>query len=117
MIDKYRENNINDKLKALNDLLRQKQELSDYLVELIAIYKLDPALFTPEIWFDLVNLPKNAKPLDDSMLGILDLRAKFRKEHNYEVEKLKDLNQEIFLNNIDLALEKIKNFQDKLDDK
>lgn len=116
MIDKCRENEHQIKVETLDDLLQKREELSEYLKDLITIYKIDPSIFTPEIWFDLVNLQKPTGPGNDSMLGILDLRAKFREEHNSEVEKLRDLNKEIFFNNIDLVLEKIKNFQDELDE-
>ena len=77
------------------------------------VYKIDPGLFTPEIWFDLINIPKIESD-NDSKLGILALRDKLREAHNAEVRKLKDLNEAIFRNNIDVVLDKIKLLQENL---
>lgn len=49
------------------------------------------------------------------MIGILALRTKLRNAHNIEAQKLKVLNEKIFHNNIDVALDKIKLLQKSLE--
>lgn len=101
------------KVDALDNLQKQRDNLSAFIRELITVYKIDPSLFTPEIWFDLINIPKS-KSDSDSMMGILALRAVLRDEHSVESKKLEALNRKIFLNNIDVTLDKIKLLQKAL---
>lgn len=115
MIDENRKDDIQTKVESLDALMQERDELSEYMKELITIYKIDPSLFTPEIWFNLVNIPKSEQLDNDSMLGIMELRTKLRERHNSKVEKLRGLNKEIFFNNIDVILDKIKAFQKDLE--
>lgn len=103
-----------NKIDALDVLKQQKADISSYIKELVSIYRIDSSIFTPDIWFDLVNIQKVDLPGDDSRLGILELRSKLRDEHNIKIEKLQNINEEIFLNNIDIILDKIKLIQKKL---
>ncbi len=113
MVSKQKEE-LKTKADALNGLMQEREDLSVYIKELTMIYKIDPSLFTPEIWLGLINVSE-AKSDSDSMLGILALRDKLRDEHSAEAEKLKRLNAQIFLNNIDLILDKIKLLQKDLE--
>ena len=102
------------KLKALSLLEKKRDEQIEYLKELVRIYEIDSKLFTPEIWFDLINHPKDFIS-NDSKLGIMELRASFRDKHFSEAEKIQDLNQEIYVHHIDVILDKIKLFEKELD--
>ena len=101
--------------KDVEVLKQERQELSEHIKDLIRIYQIDKRLFTPEIWFNLINLPRFSELDDDSMLGIMDLRAKFRQEHKKEVEKLIELDKEIYSGDIDLALEKVRKLAKELE--
>ena len=114
MIDKISDEEFKAKIDALDLLKQERTDLSEYMEDLITIYKLDPKLFTPEIWFDLINTPKIGQIDNDSRLGIIELRDDFRKKHNSKVGKLQKLNKEIFFNQLDIVLEKIRSFQEEL---
>lgn len=115
MISKL-EDDFQIKIDTLNSLYKQRDNLSASIKELRAIYKIDSSFFTPEIWLNLINFSDYAHN-DDSRVGILELRAKLRDEHNIEAQKLYEINQEIFINNIDITIDKIKLLQKRLDKK
>ena len=102
------------KVNNLDNLTQEKYKLSKYIKDLITIYKIDSRIFTPDIWFDLTNITKS-KYENDCYLGIFNLREKFRNEHNINVEKLKKIDQEIYVNNIDVLLAKIDYIQKLID--
>jgi len=114
MTDEISDSDIQKKMIVLAALVQEQTELSEYMRDLIDIYKIDPKIFTPEIWFSLINASQSGQP-NDTMLGIFELRSQFRQKHSDKVGKLKSLNDEIYLNKIDVALEKINLLQGKLD--